>query len=450
MKRTAIIFSALLLVSCQAGASPPASVQSIWIRSVWDGLSARPVTPERFRVTREGKHYVSKGNVLDTTRVERLVAAVLAPGVTKPNLASEHITAAWLDRHAHAAFASLNNAHVLPSQRRLFMHAFKDPAFVRTLVPEVSKPYTHTDDYPKIRIIIVTTEGQRIVADAFSQAPFMTPWTIQRGEKKIQTWTTDIGRALGMLLPKGFLNKERLSTQSLTDTLAQVVMEHIQTRWDILRAEHAAHGLISSLRKRYRLEEAEVTPAYNDDFESAKDFSRDDPNLFTTLSRPGDPDNLKIFFTALHSGKMATAPDADKVAFYMRNVLQAPWIMKALAAHHQWQAGIRMFQGRSFNAPGMKQFAADMREIGRPELIPRVKREADKITLLISGRARWLVFPDHSAILWRALSFEPQGWLIIDRHARPENDCDDVYECPAIVVSPQGRVIQRKGVQNAH
>jgi len=418
------------------------NVRSITIISKWGGLSFKPVPPEQYVITFADGRYSANGKAIDMRLVQNLMIAVNAPVLPEPQRENMGLTESWLGTHAESALATVHEPNALPEQRALFLRTFRDVNDVQQLLSLVSKPYTHTDDYPSIRVDIVALDGRTTSVDAFSQAPLMVPWQIKSGEHANETWNADIGRSIGALLPAKFLNAYLLQGETLEPRLAEVVMDETQTQWDILGAESQTHGLIAEPGASYRLEEAKVQTAYNDDFESSEQYEiENSSNFFSTLSRPQDPPNFKLYFVALHAGRDASPPSPITVDSYAQTVLGVPWMAKFIHQHPEWEIGIRIVDGRSLSPVGVERFARDMQQAGHPELIDRVRREAKDIALLMTERGRWLVFPDHSAILWRALDFDRPCWLGLKPESLPEHECEEGYNnCPAVRVSSSGRV----------
>lgn len=442
MNRVVAFVATIAFLALPLLASATRNVRTITITSKWGGLSFKPVPSEQYVISFANGRYSANGKVIDVQLVQNLMDALNAPVLPAAQLDNMGLTQSWLGAHAEEALTSLHVASALPEQRALFLRTFSDVRQAQQLLPLVSKPYTHTDDYPSIRVDIVALDGRATSVDAFSQAPLMVPWQIKYEGHTNKTWNADIGRSIGALLPAKFLNGYLLQGETLEPRLAEVVMDKIRIQWDILGAESETHGLIAELGTRYRLEEAKVQTAYDDDFESSEQYEAENSsNFFSTLSRPQDPSNFKLYFVALHAGHGASSPSPITVDSYAQTVLGVPWMAKFIHQHPEWPIGIRIVDGRSLSPIGVARFARDMQQAGHPELIDRVRREAKDIALLMTDRGRWLVFPDHSAILWRALDFDQPGWLGLKPESLPEHECGDGYSnCPSVRVSSSGRV----------
>lgn len=418
-------------------------VASIVIDSRWAGLSAGPVPPTHVVVSWRAGHYVRDGKVIDAKWVQRLVTVLAADQVKSPSREALGLSQEWLIQHAQAALKGLYLS-ASPAQARLFLSNYTNAVVVDEVLPDLCRRIQHTDDYPVVDVTVTMTDGRRIQFGAASQAPFMLPWYIGGGNSSVPTWNADISRAVAALLPAKALNRERLQANGLVDHLAGVLLDHIRNAWDMAGATGANSRLMEALRSSYTVQSARAMHAYNDDFESSAHFEKHHTlNIFTTLHRRGYPPNFKIFFVAPDGGKGVSAPSAEVVSRYARAVLSTPWLVKVIRQSSGASIGIRIIGNRSLSKQGVKQFTKDMRQAGRPDLARRVRREADKVALLIiKYRGRWLVFPDHSAILWRAYSFEPEDWLGFPEDAFTKHDCNEGYgTCPAAEIDPTGHIL---------
>lgn len=447
-----------------AGTTPSSSqahtVRSITIKSESDAVRPPPMPLEETSeliITHSGHHYVTNGKIIATKDVNALLSALQAPPIPIPTLSGMGLTPDWLAEHVDAALKSQKDMfdvmYAIPAQLELFRKTFINPQKVQKLLPDICNPPIPQDaGYRQINIEVKTESGEIFEAEAHSLAPLMVPWTIKHNGKTMKTWNIHISRAIRKLIPKHFLNADQLSDGQLEYSLAEATLDSIRDKWGMLAVKHYAPALITSLQNNYRLEHVELTFYYDDNLQPYKKYREKSSSrvLDVMLSRPAYPNNLKIYFDALNEGRNAHAPDSGMVNRYVQNVLNAPWIARQISKHPDWLFGLHITQHGSLTESGLMQFAMDMREAGHPELIERVRKHLKSISYLIPGAgprfsvgyARWLIFPDHSAILWRAFSdWSREEWLGFDPKQFVGHDCNDNSgNCPAALIEPDGKI----------
>ena len=414
----------------------------------------------RVLITHSRDNSIIKHKVFPPNNIAALLDILRSAPMPTPTITSMGLTSDWLAKHVDAALKSQKDRfdvmYAIPTQLELFRKTFINPKKVQKLLPDICNPPIPQDEgYRQINIVLKTESGTIFEAEAHSLAPLMVPWTIKYNGKTMKTWNIQISRAILKLIPKQFLNAYLLNDRQLEYSLAEATLDSIHDKWEMRGAQHYAPELVRALQKHYRLENLTITFDYDDNLQPYKKYNdKSSSRVFDSiLSRPSDPKNLKIYFNALNEGRNAHAPDPAMVDRYVNNVLNDPWVARQISEHHNWLFALHITQHGSLTESGLKQFAMDMREAGHPELIALVRKHLQSISYVVPGDAvgyaRWLIFPDHSAILWRAFGDRPrEEWLGFNPKQFVGHDCDDDSgNCPAALIEPDGKIAPGYGRQ---
>jgi hypothetical protein len=106
----------------------------------------------------------------------------------------------------------------------LFKAAFVDPSVIQEAV-DTAFTQDATDSWPLITVVLQFPD-HALTLGSSSQSPFMLPWAIIRLNRKTFTNNADISHAVLHLIPRGFVNYERLAGTRLESDVAFAVTQH--------------------------------------------------------------------------------------------------------------------------------------------------------------------------------------------------------------------------------
>ena len=452
MKTSDICVLLLFVIASISRAQTP-EIQTLIVQSAWGGLG-QPARSD-FSVHREGNSYTAEGRTVHEDLLNALMRAVQETTVTVPTAANLGITAQWLRGHAdqargHASRLYYNYSEGLPEQRALFREAFENQRTIPSRLKQVYETF-HTDEYPHMRVQLALQGGAQVILSTDSQNPYMLPWSVTANGKTTKTYNANISRALFALLPLSFENRERLTDEGddslgLLAMLADETADTVEQRWNMLGAQHASADALAELRTGYEIRYATVD-IYNDlafgNSESGKEPYEE--NLHATLWKPGFPQGFTVAAILLRqNGITEGARELLKRApVYERLVFSVPWLDGYLKRHPEEHAWLFYVHGLSLTDKAMHIFADDMKAIGRPELVERVRVVQDQSALLESGHEDyWIILPDKTTIMWRWQSLNHiLKWKV---NEFPAHECTDYRTvsggCAGAVISPNGVV----------
>lgn len=400
------------------------TVREIHIHSGWGGLGA----PQHADVTilRENGVFVCDGNRVPADKVKALVAALVAPAISKPEMENLGITPAWLRSHLAAAQQAIPGGYsdATANQKKLFADSFTSSREIARVMPELFS-FSSFDDNPGARVEVVFDDGSKVTAKSNSYYVFMIPWERPGGRK---TYNADISRAVAALMPEGMVNKERMSGKALLSSLVQSLMQEIELKWNLQGAEDRAGDALAALRGAYAVEQADINP-YHDVYFGRR-WSENGPheaNLHLTLHKTGLPSNFKEDVVLLYdNGETEGVGDFLKNAGkYEKLVLSVPWLNEYLRKHPEETLFLIYVHDKSLGDHAMRSFARDMKARGREDLIPIVRAQQKDVALLKIGYVYWILFPDKHMMLWR---FEgPRGFLKWTESDFAAGRCDEYY-----------------------
>jgi hypothetical protein len=278
----------------------------------------------------------------------------------------------------------------------------------------------------------------------------MLPWEVVRRGRKVKTYNADIARAVVALIPKEFVNRDRLSGENLDRRLAEEVMFEIRDEWDLLDAENKAGKYFQALKQTFVIESAEVNSYHGVDF--GEEWINGDPgvlNLQARLKRKDLPGNFTIGIALpFENGEVAGVDHfLGTLDRYVNLTLSVPWLKRFSRFYPGTTFELRFVGDRSFSKKAMQLFAADMRLKGKESLVREVEAVQNEVSLLSVGwmytRDCWLILPDKRIVLWRFhTAGSPIKWKRLGRSAW---DCSNYGDqCIGAIISRDGRVIKDK------
>lgn len=222
------------------------------------------------------------------------------------------------------------------------------------------------------------------------------------------TYNADISRAVAALLPDESVNKSTLEGDELASQLTFAVMASIEWEWNLLGAEEHAGEALKMLRTAYEVITAELTPYSDSQYGTFAYFDAlKETDLQATIRRSNFPSNLADALVLRYADKKIEGVDEflKSAAKYEDLALSVPWLNDYMRDTPHAAVRISYIHDKSFGDKAMDVFAADMKLLGREDLIEQVKSQQAGIALLLindtNTKSNWLLFPDKHMMLWR-------------------------------------------------
>lgn len=404
---------------------------SIVIR--WDGLKFRRDGPygSASEATSEIKPAV----------IQSLLSALREPTLSVPTLGNLKINHEWLESHVDEQLQNTGSMGETNGvrQREFFRQSFTDPTLIDKLLPGVVAE-RWTDDGAWVHVSVDFADGTTWTGETDALSPFMLPWKAAINGHTNKTYNADVSRAVAALLPEGTLNRNRLLGVGIERLIGSAVEIRIKARWQEMGAEEQAGTALAELKKRYLVRRSEVSSHQGlgfGDILTGNSLQADvrlasfPENLVVATSFPirnGTVSDLHSFFS--NGGR------------YQQLVLGNPWIMKSLRGHPDVGAWLYFMSGTSLSEKAERIFDADMREIGRPELITQVDGHREDVALLNYNGNQIILFPDHHAIIWRWGPYrELFSWTATSLKTQRCTDYNTSTEgCAGAIVSSDGKL----------
>jgi hypothetical protein len=321
------------------------------------------------------------------------------------------------------------------SQEKLFRKSFTDLNLVANVLPDLFI-YLITDTLLFCKVEIVFDDGSTLSAESYSFYDFMLPWSI-KGDRL--TYNADISRAIAALLPDESANKSTLAGEEMAYNLGFLVMRSIEPEWNLLGSEERAGEALKTLRTAYEVVTADLTPD-----------ALGEMNLYATVRKSNFPANVTDALVLRYADKKVEGVDEflKSAAKYEGLALSLPWLDGYIRDNPRASVRISYVHDKSFGDKAMGVFAADMKLLGREDLIEQVKSQQADIALLLindtNTESHWLLFPDKHMMLWRydgsskLLKWTPEDFRNGGR------ECSDTLLVHPIVCS--GREITAEGM----
>jgi len=440
-----------LFLTCIFSFAQTRDVQEIKITSTWGGLG----TPQQSEllITHKSKDYYVKGNKIEKRLIDNLLNAIESPEIKQFETRNLGITQEWLNAYAEIAvkeYADYYFSVAAPNQKELYLSSFKNLQFIEKILPSVLSG-GWSDDFPHFEVEITEPDASKTIVSSDEQPSFMLPWKIVKNNKTTQTYNAEISRALAALLPKKFVNRDRLSGDNLRRVLAESVMRHIKEDWELLKAENKAGNTLNSLKSSYSIVSAEISPNHGIDF--GKEWvngNSSQTNLHAILIKDSFPKGFAINLRLPFQKEKVENLDLflNKIDKYKELLFSVDWLKNYIETKGNVQ--LRFVHNRSFSDKAIQTFTTDMNKIGKSELIAEVEKEQENIALISAGggldyyQSYWLVFPSKKVILWRYGYGSLLNWNEKDFETKECSDyTNSVIKCVGASISPSGNITSK-------
>lgn len=446
---------AFFLASAGAQAASPNVATQVTIHSYWAGLSPQSPLKTELLIQRTTHGYVlsgtnSHGNNFDSgakptvetyrsrtvpaEAIERLVAALRAPPQAEVNIVSLGVS----KQDVHTALDSVAQEYAqyetTPALRARFaalLESQREPGLLAATLTRGSAGFI-ADDGPRLSVEVELADHTILSAESESPHHLMLPWTMQDGEP---TYAPSIASALRALMPSTAINRERLSGPI---DLVELIRAGLSESLDRIRAETMAGAAMQALSSHFRIRQVVY-------FEADENHGA---QLEVELQHPGSPGNLTLYVWLplsgdglIHAEQTLSRLDAE-----LTLVETTPSVMQRVRAtpHTRFiisdRSDVRV-PYRNVTA----QFVAQMHAMHK---LPELESDgawAQGAVLLDEGDLpiRWMILPDHRAVLWKRYSDTPATPDTMRCAPEPDAKGDDVEAvlsdlCEGIVYSADG------------
>lgn len=362
-------------------------------------------------IQRKGSKYLLNGQPVSTVQVQSLAAALSAAPLTKLDMTSLSITDEWLTSKVESQWSSVRARATETSQEKLFRKSFTNLNLIANVLPRILPSLRSPDisDYLAFcKVEVVFNDGSKLSDESYSYDVFMLPWSM-KGDRI--TYNADISRAIAALLPDESVNKSTLAgDEKLASQLTYAVMASIEREWNLLVPEAHAGEALKTLRTVYEVITADLTPYVPPEYRINIDSGAlEEMSLLAAVRKSNFPSNLTDALVLRYADKKVEGVDEflRSAAKYEDLALSVPWLNDYIRDNPHSAVRISYIHDKSFGDNAMGAFAADMKLLGREDLIEQVKSQQADIALLLindtSMESYWLLFPDKHMMLWRVM-----------------------------------------------
>jgi hypothetical protein len=369
-------------------------------------------------IHREGDAYYlddKDAKIVDASLIAVLVKALTAPANPDISLDGLGVTPTWLKANAssvahHLAETRVVNGH--PVHEAMLESSFADPATMEKVVPRLfdNRYYFCFDcrHYLQSVVVHVTFDNfTSLEARSSSQFPYMLPWRLTGNPTPASAFNADISRAIAALMPENSSNRSRLSGENLAMELGRSVLMDVEHQAQLLEVESKTGGTLAALRSRYTVEQASIGD-YGDPALRKPERTEPEGSALSLRLQPPELPHVfqdEVVLSYVNGNVVGTDEFLQEAPPFEKLVLSVPWLVRYKQENPRVQLRLAFFHNASLSDDALEVFAADMREVGRDNLLPKVNAEKERIALFIAGNGAeesdWLVFPDRRMILWR-------------------------------------------------
>jgi len=264
----------------------------------------------------------------------------------------------------------------------------KGEALAQAITLGVTKDF-HTDDFPSVRIEASFADGSRLASRSGSQNLFLLPW---RDASDRKTFSADLPKALGAVLPAMSANRDRLIETPSQDELDDYLETGTGEDYARFQVQVVAPQAYAALASHFTI--SEINPV---DISSHQ--------MFATVGLHGGLPNLSLRTKlAIKGTGLANPSSLDGIAAALNTAATAPGLRRAMLSAPD--DAFRMEEGIGnppFGAEAKKQFIAQMSEAHKlPDLVadPRLLDGAEMVKQGFYP-TYWVALRDHRAVAWK-------------------------------------------------
>lgn len=415
-----------LLGSSVPGCALPEKVEMLKITSTHGGWSFEK---SECVITRKGDSFYRGEERIDTRLIDDFLKALREPAMKDFDLLNMGITSSWLQENAESALRENNPYsyhYYTEEERRFFGAQFSKIERVHKILDGYYHSGGWTDDYPSIELEIAGYDGRIVHVSSESQKAFMIPWTIQNKSLKSKTYNANLSRAIAALLPSGFVNRKRISGQTLKIELAQYLLDACRDELDKIGSIKKIGNEIRKITDKYQIKTTMIAMISSVDLDFVFGWH-------AVLTRKDLPENISIGLCIPMEKEKLTSldPFLKKSDYYINLVLSVPWFSKYLKSHKNTSVEIRFVKDRSLSPKAEESIIENMKKVGKYDLVESLREQISQSAYLEISEperrdSRWIVLPDHRMLLWcfkgnRVLKWEQSdfngsdwyGWLSV-------------------------------------
>jgi len=247
------IIAAMTVLAAPANAVPLLStdIKSITIDSTWGGLG--PASNYRTRLVPGHSGFVrTDGTFVSQYSIDAFLVALNRSHPSKVLASDVGLSDQSLHASLHDVESALGQARGDRGVRQAFESIYLNDERVQPWIEQSFQSF-HTDDYPEISVLIVTSAGD-IALSSRSQHFFMLPFKVTRLGITAQIWDAAVPRTLAKLLANGATNKSRLAPVSLIADWANAVAQDKTVEYAEKRAPTQVPSHLQDIARRFGLE----------------------------------------------------------------------------------------------------------------------------------------------------------------------------------------------------
>jgi hypothetical protein len=366
-------------------------------------------------IRRAGDAYYLDDKLVDASLISALVKALSAPPNPELNLDDLGVTPEWLKANASSVAHRLAESRIVnggPVHEAMLESAFADPATMGKVVPRLF----NNDDYrcadcsrPVLSATVSVNfeDFTSVVARSSSRFPYMLPWRVPGNGTEQTAYNADISRAIAALMPEKATNRSRLAGENFATALGKAVLMDVEHQAQMLDVESKTSGTLSALRSRYTVEQASIGNFGDPVLRRPEQTEPDGPGLLLRMQPPDLPHVIddEVVLPYVNGSVEGADKFLQDASQFEKLVLAVPWLSQYKQENPRVQLRLAFFRSASLTDDALKAFAADMHEVGRDSLVPKVEAVKQRIAVLVAGfgaeESDWLVLPDQRMILWR-------------------------------------------------
>jgi hypothetical protein len=365
-------------------------------------------------IRRQGDAYYLDDKAVDPSLITALVKALSAPPNPELSLDDLGVTPAWLQANASSVAHRLAEGRIVnggPAHEAMLESAFADPATMGKVVPRLfNNDHYHCADcswpHPSVKVSVSFEDFTSADARSYSRFPYMLPWRLSPNGAEV-AYNADISRAIAALLPEKATNRARLAGEDFATLLGNAVLMDVEHQAQMLDVESKTGATLGVLRSRYTVEQASIGNFADPVLRKPERSEPDGQGLFLRLERPDSPHLIddEVVLPYVNGSVEGADKFLQAAPQFEKLVLSVPWLSQYKQENPRVQLQLSFFRSASLTDDALKAFAADMHEVGRDKLVPKVEAAKDRIAVLVAGfgaeESDWLVLPDQRMILWR-------------------------------------------------
>jgi hypothetical protein len=344
---------------------------------------------------------------IPTEKIDRFIQSLTAPPKTSLDISQFGINEEWLRSIATNATEKWLDPtkgyyFILKSRQQNLIEKLSN---VENANRKIFLNYSYSvvyDDQPELEAVITYSDGQTINLSSKSQHEFMIPWKIKANNKQHTTYDIRVSKALDMLLPEKFLEKERIKGNLFKEFKDRFWSDEILGWKNTAASEYSLRDQIDFIKNEFLI----INGRVDHEYKKGQWELSENGKWELTLSHKNWPKNVFVSTDIPYlSGQLKNEIfSPERIHLLIKKLTEVKWLKKYIQNHPYEKFYVNIFDYRSITAEDFLDKIKQLKRNQNYEWKSINLSYHEDIILFTAHNEKpesscWLIFQDNSTTL---------------------------------------------------